>query len=117
MSTQPQKPGEKPHRPGPYQEVNPKRPPADPRVVIMPPGHTPLPPTPKPNEGWKPGPRRTAQPTDPRDPRLPGPPSRPGRPWVPSVPPELPPQRPVREVPPVRIPAPRPPFHDPQRYL
>ncbi len=51
----PQKPGEKPQKPGPYEPVDPKhRPPGRDRDINMPPGHKPLPPTQKPGEQWVP---------------------------------------------------------------
>jgi hypothetical protein len=51
----PKKPGENPPKPGPYVEVKPdKKPGSPPNVVVMPPGHKPLPPTEKPGDKWVP---------------------------------------------------------------
>ena len=49
-----QKPGEKPNRPGEYQEVGPRGGQVSkPRRVTIEPGDTPLPPTQKPGRTWK----------------------------------------------------------------
>ena len=50
----PQKPGEKPTRPGEYREVGPRGGEVpNPRHVTIEPGDTPLPPTQKPGRGWE----------------------------------------------------------------
>ena len=50
----PQKPGEKPTRPGEYREVGPRGGEVpNPRQVTIEPGDTPLPPTQKPGRGWE----------------------------------------------------------------
>jgi len=55
----PQKPGEKPEKPGQYIETGPRGGAVpNPRVVNIEPGDSPLPPTQKPGNRWKPKPGR-----------------------------------------------------------
>ena len=55
MPNQPQKPGEKPQKPGPYVEINPQGKPVNPpNPVVAKPDTGHLPPTKKPGDSWKP---------------------------------------------------------------